>query len=194
MHLDDQSFLELNKRNKDKAFSYLVDAYSSKVFNTCINLIRSREDAEDVTQEVFTAVYLSLDTFGGDSKLSTWIYSIALNKSKEFLRKKTRKKRSGMMTTIEKDDSHTVPTATIEFNHPGVLLENKERTQVLFHAIDQLVENQKISYTLHKIEGMSYSEIAELTELSVSSVESLMFRAKKKLHQLLEDYYKENEQ
>jgi RNA polymerase sigma factor (sigma-70 family) len=194
MHLDDQSFLELNKRNKDKAFSYLVDAYSSKVFNTCINLIRSREDAEDVTQEVFTAVYLSLDTFGGDSKLSTWIYSIALNKSKEFLRKKTRKKRSGMMTTIEKDDSHTVPTATIEFNHPGVLLENKERTQVLFHAIDQLAENQKISYTLHKIEGMSYSEIAELTELSVSSVESLMFRAKKKLHQLLEDYYKENEQ
>ncbi|MFT6984164.1 MAG: RNA polymerase sigma-70 factor (ECF subfamily) [Crocinitomicaceae bacterium] len=194
MHLDDQSFLELNKRNKDKAFSYLVDAYSSKVFNTCINLIRSREDAEDVTQEVFTAVYLSLDTFGGDSKLSTWIYSIALNKSKEFLRKKTRKKRSGMMTTIEKDDSHTVPNATIEFNHPGVLLENKERTQVLFHAIDQLAENQKISYTLHKIEGMSYSEIAELTELSVSSVESLMFRAKKKLHQLLEDYYKENEQ
>jgi len=193
MHLDDQSFLELSKRNKDKAFNYLVDAYSSKVFNTCINLIRNREDAEDVTQEVFTAVYLSLDTFGGDSKLSTWIYSIALNKSKEFLRKKTRKKRSGMMTTIEKDDSHTVPTATIEFNHPGVLLENKERTQVLFGAIDQLAENQKIAYTMHKIEGMSYSEIAELTELSVSSVESLMFRAKKKLQQLLEDYYKENE-
>jgi RNA polymerase sigma-70 factor (ECF subfamily) len=193
MHLDDQSFLELSRKSKDRAFNYLVDAYSSKVFNTCINLIRNREDAEDVTQEVFTAVYLSLDTFGGDSKLSTWIYSIALNKSKEFLRKKTRKKRSVMMTTLEKDDSHIVPTATIEFDHPGVLLENKERTQILFDAIDQLAENQKIAYTMHKIEGMSYSEIAELTELSVSSVESLMFRAKKKLQQLLEDYYKENE-
>ena len=193
MHLDDQSFLELSRKSKDRAFNYLVDAYSSKVFNTCINLIRNREDAEDVTQEVFTAVYLSLDTFGGDSKLSTWIYSIALNKSKEFLRKKTRKKRSGMMTTLEKDDSHIVPTATIEFDHPGVLLENKERTQILFEAIDQLAENQKIAYTMHKIEGMSYSEIAELTELSVSSVESLMFRAKKRLQQLLEDYYKENE-
>ena len=193
MHLDDQSFLELSRKSKDRAFNYLVDAYSSKVFNTCINLIRNRADAEDVTQEVFTAVYLSLDTFGGDSKLSTWIYSIALNKSKEFLRKKTRKKRSVMMTTLEKDDSHIVPTATIEFDHPGVLLENKERTQILFDAIDQLAENQKIAYTMHKIEGMSYSEIAELTELSVSSVESLMFRAKKKLQQLLEDYYKENE-
>ena len=193
MHLDDQSFLELSRKSKDRAFNYLVDAYSSKVFNTCINLIRNREDAEDVTQEVFTAVYLSLDTFGGDSKLSTWIYSIALNKSKEFLRKKTRKKRSVMMTTLEKDDSHIVPTATIEFDHPGVLLENKERTQILFDAIDQLAENQKIAYTMHKIEGMSYSEIAELTELSVSSVESLMFRAKKRLQQLLEDYYKENE-
>lgn len=193
MHLDDQSFLELSKKNKDRAFNYLVDAYSSKVFNTCINLIHNSEDAEDVTQEVFTAIYLSLDTFDGNSKLSTWIYSIALNKSKEFLRKKTRKKRSGMMTTIEKDDSHTVPNATIEFNHPGVLLENKERSIVLFDAIDKLAENQKIAYTLHKIEGMSYSEIAELTDLSVSSVESLMFRAKKKLQQLLEDYYEENE-
>ena len=94
---------------------------------------------------------------------------------------------------MEKDDSHIVPTATIEFDHPGVLLENKERTQILFDAIDQLAENQKIAYTMHKIEGISYSEIAELTELSVSSVESLMFRAKKKLQQLLEDYYKENE-
>lgn len=193
MQLDDQSFVELSKRNKDKAFNHLVDAYSSKVFNTCINLIRNKEDAEDVTQEVFTAIYLSLDTFGGTSKLSTWIYSIALNKSKEFLRKKTRKKRSGFMTTIEKDDSHIVPTATIEFNHPGVLMENKERSVILFEAIDQLAENQKIAYTLHKIEGKSYTEVAELTELSVSSVESLMFRAKKKLQQLLESYYKENE-
>jgi len=193
MHLDDQSFIELSRKNKDKAFSYLVDAYSSKVFNTCINLIRNKEDAEDVTQEVFTAIYLSINSFGGSSKLSTWIYSIAINKSKEFLRKKTRKKRSGFMTTLEKDDSHIVPTATIEFNHPGVLMENKERTKILFEAIDQLAENQKIAYTLHKIEGKSYTEISEITELSVSSIESLMFRAKKKLQLLLKTYFEENE-
>lgn len=193
MHLDDQSFLELSKRNKDKAFHYLVDEYSGKVYNTCISLLRNKEDAEDVTQEAFTAIYLSLDSFNGGSKLSTWIYSIAINKSKEFLRKKTRKKRSGFMTTLEKDDSHFVPEATIEYDHPGVKLEDKERTQILFKAIDQLADNQKTAYTLHKIDGVSYTEIAEIMELSVSSVESLMFRAKKKLKELLFNYYEENE-
>lgn len=194
MHLDDQSFIELTKRNKDSAFNYLVDAYAGKVFNTCINLVRNKEDAEDVTQEVFTAIYLSIDSFNGDSKLSTWIYSVSLNKSKEFLKRKTRKKRSGFMTTLEHEDSHFVPESTVEFNHPGVLLENKQRTEILFSAIDQLADNQKTAYTMHKIEGLSYIEIAELMELSVSSVESLMFRAKQRLQKLLEDYYIENEQ
>ena len=66
-------------------------------------------------------------------------------------------------------------------------------TEVLFNALDQLAENQKVAYTMHKIEGKSYTEIAELTELSVSSVESLMFRAKKKLQSLLKTYFEENE-
>ena len=92
MKLDDQSFIELAQKNKDRAFSILVDSFSGKIFNTCINLVRNKEDAEDLTQEVFTAIYLHLDKFRGKSKLSTWIYSLALNKSKEFLRKKNQKK------------------------------------------------------------------------------------------------------
>lgn len=193
MELDEQHFLNLVKDNKDRAYGMLVEAYASRIFNTCLNLIRNQEDAEDLTQEVFTAVYLSLDNFGGNSKLSTWIYSIALNKSKEFLRNKTRKKRSGHLTVIENDESHFMPSGVIEFNHPGVLLENQERAQVLFNAIDQLAENQKIAYTMHKIEGTSYAEIASILNTSVSSVESLMFRAKKRLKEILRDYYEENE-
>jgi len=193
MHIDDQSIIALVEKNKDRAFQLLVDAYASKVFNTCINLLRNKEDAEDVTQEVFTAVYLSIESFSGSSKLSTWIYSIAINKSKEFLRSKTRKKRFGFMTTLEKEDSHALPSATIEFDHPGVLLENKERTEILFRAIDQLAENQKIAYTMHKIEGLSYTEIAEAMETSISSVESLMFRSKKRLQEILKNYYEQNE-
>lgn len=191
--IDDISLLELAKSNKDKAFNYLIVEYSKKVFNTCANILRNKEDAEDVTQEVFTAVYLSIDTFEGKSKLSTWIYSIALNKSKEFLRNKTRKKRFGILTTIEREDSHFMPDQVINFDHPGVLLENKERAEVFFQALDQLAENQKTAYTLHKIEGVSYIEIAEIMETSVSSVESLMFRAKKKLKEVLTDYFERNE-
>ena len=193
MELDEEKFITLLNSDKDKAFHMLVNAYASRIFNTCVNLVRNKEDAEDVVQEVFTAVYLSIDSFDGNAKLSTWIYSIAINKSKEFLRKKTRKKRFGFMTTIGKDESHEMPIATIEFNHPGVLLENKERTEVLFRAMDQLAENQKVAYTMHKIEGKSYSEIAEILNTSVSSVESLMFRAKGKLKKLLSDYYEKNE-
>lgn len=171
----------------------LVNAYASKIYNTCINLVRNQEDAEDLVQEVFTAVYLSIEKFSGGSKLSTWIYSIALNKSKEFLRSKTRKKRFGFMTTLERSDSHEVPNAIVEFDHPGVLLENKERTKVLFEAIDQLSENQKLAYTMHKIEGISYADIAQILETTVPSIESLMFRAKTKLKKLLINYYEKNE-
>lgn len=88
MDLEDRLFLELYMKNKDEAFLYLIEKYAAQIFNTCMNIVRHFEDAEDVTQEVFTTVYISLENFNGTSKLSTWIYGIALNKSKEFLRKK----------------------------------------------------------------------------------------------------------
>ena len=77
-----------------------------------------------------------------------------------------------------------------EFNHPGVLLENKEKSATIFKAIHQLPEGQKTVFTLHKVDGKSYKEISEIMEKSLSSVESLMFRAKKNLQQQLEYYYK----
>jgi len=193
MKLDDLTFIELARKNKDRAFSLLVDSYSRKIFSTCINLVRNQEDAEDVTQEVFTAIYLNLDKFKGDSKLSTWIYAVALNKSKEFLRKKTRKKRFGIFTIIEKEDSHTLPENVINYEHPGIQLENKERAAIFYRALDQLAENQKNAFILHKIEGVSYAEIADILETTIPSVESLMFRAKKKLKVILSDYYENNE-
>lgn len=192
MHLDDPSILESIQHDIGRGYQLLVDAYADRVFSTCLNLTRNREDAEDVTQEVFTTIYLSISSFEGNSKLSTWIYAIATNKCKEFLRKKTRKKRSGFHTELEREDSHTLPLQIINFQHPGVVLEDKERADILFSAIDQLAENQQIAYTLHKIEGRSYQEVAEMMEVSISSVESLLFRAKKRLQQLLENYYREN--
>ena len=77
-----------------------------------------------------------------------------------------------------------------EFNHPGVQLEQKERSEQLFKAINQLPENQKVVFTLHKIDGLTYKEVSEITQKSISSVESLMFRAKKNLQLQLEQYYK----
>lgn len=191
MHVEDQDLLVLLRKNKDRAYRYLVDTYAGMIYNTCFNLVRSVEDAEDLVQEVFTAVYLSLDSFEGNSKVSTWVYSIAINKSKEFLRSKTRKKRSGHMVLIEKEESHFLPSQVIDFDHPGVKMEDKELAAVLFSAIDQLSENQQVAFVMHKIEGYSYEEISRKMDLSISSVESLMFRSRKKLKELLENYYKE---
>ena len=191
MHVEDQDLLVLLRKNKDRAYRYLLDTYAGMIYNTCFNLVRSEEDAEDLVQEVFTAVYLSLDSFEGNSKVSTWVYSIAINKSKEFLRSKTRKKRSGHMVVIEKEESHFLPSQVIDFDHPGVKMEDKELAAVLFSAIDQLSENQQVAFVMHKIEGYSYEEISRKMDLSISSVESLMFRARKKLKELLENYYKE---
>ncbi|WP_417875905.1 RNA polymerase sigma factor [Winogradskyella sediminis] len=77
-----------------------------------------------------------------------------------------------------------------EMNHPGILLENKELNATLFKAINSLPESQAVVFTLHKIDGKSYQEVAEITDRSLSSVESVMFRAKKNLKKLLENYYK----
>lgn len=76
-----------------------------------------------------------------------------------------------------------------DFHHPGVTLDNKERAAVLFKAISQLPANQKIAFTLHKLEGLSYQEVSEVMKTSVSSVESLMHRAKSNLKKWLIVHY-----
>lgn len=192
MQLDDQSFILLAERNPDKAFLYLVDQYSDMVFSVCVNLVLQREDAEDLTQEVFTSAYTSLGSFQGNSKLSTWLYSIALNKSKEFLRNKTRQKRSGHHVQVDGEHMQWMQSGLVELDHPGVLLENKERAAIYYTALEQLPTNQREAWVLHKNEGLSYAEVAEIMNTSISSIESLMFRARKGLQQLLRDFYEKN--
>jgi RNA polymerase sigma-70 factor (ECF subfamily) len=86
-----------------------------------------------------------------------------------------------------------VKTEASHFHHPGVQLENKERATILFSAIDKLPENQKTAFILAKLEDLSYSEISEVMNISNSSVESLLFRAKQNLQKLLGAYYQKNE-
>ena len=84
-------------------------------------------------------------------------------------------------------------SANAPFYHPGILLENKERSAILFQAISLLPVNQRTAFVLHKVEGLSQSEISRIMDTSVSSVESLIVRARRKLQQLLSDYYEKNE-
>lgn len=181
------------KKGDQKAFQELVAAYSQKVYNLSLGILQNEEDAEDATQEVFTTVFLSINQFKGESKLSTWIYRISVNKCREFIRKKSRKKRFGFLTTLENVEHKSFQSENANFMHPGIELENQERAAILFEAINRLPENQKIAFSMHKMDGVPYEEIAEIMKTTLSSVESLMFRARHNLKQLLSTYYEENE-
>ena len=152
--------------------------------------MQNTEDAEDITQEVFIQVYHSVQQFKGDSKISTWLYRITVSKSLDFLRSKKRKKRFAFVQSLFGTESTEPLVEQATFVHPGVQLENKERAGILFKAIDKLPENHKVAFTLNKVEGLSYQEVAEVMQLSVSSVESLLFRAKNNLQDSLKNYYK----
>jgi len=149
-------------------------------------------DAEDITQEVFAEVFESIHHFRGQSKLSTWIYRITLTKCLELLRSRKRVKRSAVILSLFGKEQQINVTSAEPFYHPGIRLENKELSAILFNAISKLPLNQRTAFTLHKIENLSYAELSEVMGVSLSSVESLMFRAKKNLKELLESYYEQN--
>jgi RNA polymerase sigma-70 factor (ECF subfamily) len=169
-------------------FSELYETYKDKVFNTVISYLQNQEDAEEVTQDVFVEVHRSLRSFEGKSSTGTWIYRISVNKSLDFIRTKNRKKRFAFISDLF-DDKGDIKHEPADFNHPGVKLENKENAALLFRTINELSENQKTAFILSKVEGLSYSEISEIMELSVSSIESLLVRAKQNLQKKLLNYF-----
>lgn len=171
------------------AFKELYDVFSSRVYNTTLGILQNKEDAEDVTQEVFVQVFRSLRNFKQQSSLSTWIYRITINKAFEFIRNKKRKKRFAIVKSIFANEETEEP---VDFLHPGILAENRERGKILFRAIDKLSEKQKTAFILSKIENLSHREICDIMGLSLSSVESLIFRAKENLKKDLYDFYMEN--
>ena len=181
------------QEGNQKAFGYLVENFQDRVYNTCLGVLRNAEDAEDIAQEVFVEIHRSVQAFKAESKLSTWIYRICVTKSLDHLRSKKRKKRFGFVKSIFGENDNEPRFEIPDFVHPGVQLENQERAAYLFKAIEQLPENQKVAFTLNKIECLSYQEISEATEMSVSAVESLLFRAKQNLKKILTDYYEETE-
>jgi RNA polymerase sigma factor (sigma-70 family) len=184
---DNELLLQLRQGNQN-AFRQLIAQCEDLVFNTALGILQNQEDAEDVTQDVFVQAFQSIHQFKGDAKISTWLYRITLSKTMDHLRKKKRKKRFAMIKSLFGDQGELLEDPP-EFVHPGVQLDQKETSKVLFKAISQLPDTQRVAFTLNKVEGLSYQEISEIMENSVSAVESLMHRAKANLRKILGDYY-----
>jgi RNA polymerase sigma-70 factor (ECF subfamily) len=182
------------REGNEQAFRQLVDQHHDRVFNTALGLLQHFENAQDVTQEVFIEVFRSIRQFRGESSLSTWIYRITVQKSLEHIRSGKRLKRSGLLFRLFGNEAQLNIQTSHPFYHPGINLENKERAAILFSAMALLQINQRTAFTLHKVEGLSHNEIAEIMSTTVSAVESLIVRARRKLREILSDYYEKNEQ
>jgi len=184
---NETELIEQLKLGDETAFKTIVEQWKDMVYNTILGIVQNETEAEDLAQDVFIKVFEKISTFKGDSKFSTWLYRIATTTALDHLRSKKRKKRFGFLQSLGggNDEKESIP----DFNHPGVSLDNKERAAVLFKAIESLPENQKTAYTLHKLEGLSYRDVSEVLNTTVSAVESLMSRANQNLRKELEEYY-----
>lgn len=164
-------------------FKGIYDQYVALVYTVALHYLQNTQDAEEITQDVFVQVHQSLHKFRNDAALKTWIYRITINKSLDFIKYKKSRKR--FFVFGHKADAEAELHKIAHFEHPGILMENKENAEQLFAVINQLPENQKTAFLLSKLEGLSNPEIAAIMEVSVSSVESLVFRAKTSLREKL---------
>jgi RNA polymerase sigma-70 factor (ECF subfamily) len=171
-----------------EAFQNIFEENKALIYCLCFRLLGNRQEAENLTQEIFLNAFRSYPYFRGESKVSTWLYRIAINLSNKDLRRKKLKKfvslnflseESGRTPTIE--PAHTR-------NGPPAELEKKEMERIVQRLIRSLPERQRIAITLQYYEGLAYEEIASAMEISRSSVESLLFRAKQNLGKRLAPY------
>jgi len=186
--LNEWELIEQLKQGDQSAFKFIVDTWKDMVYNTALSIVQQEEDAEDVTQEVFVQVYQSIEGFKRESKFSTWLYRITLSKAMDHERRKKRKKRFAFVKSLFGEGSEVVVDPP-DFNHPGVSLDNKEKAAILFKAMESLPDNQRMAFVLNKVEGLSYQEISEVMETTVSAVESLLHRAKTNLRKELKTFY-----
>ena len=177
--MNESEIIEQLKSGDKNAFNILVDTYRNQVLNICYRFLLNKEDAEDASQEVFIEVFYSVRDFRADSKLSTWIYRIAVSKSLDEIKKRNRKKRiSSFGKTIGLEKIVNLVTGN---ERPDKTFEENEGLTELMKSLEKLPENQRIALTLSKVEGYNNTEIAETMQTTVAAVESLIYRAKQHL-------------
>ncbi|GAB4429464.1 MAG: RNA polymerase sigma factor [Bacteroidia bacterium] len=161
------------------SFETLYETHKDLVFNLCLHYVPNREDATELTQEVFVKVHRHLPAFRGESGHKTWIYRIAIRTCLDFLR--SRKRRQRWRVSLGGDSQPQVA----DFDHPGVQLEQQEALAAIFALIDALPERQKTALILSRLEHKIQREVAEIMGLHEKAVESLLHRARTRLREQL---------
>jgi len=167
------------KNGSEKAFTLLVHQHKEKVRNLVFLTLGDVDYVDDISQDVFISVYHKLKEFRFESKFTTWLYRVTVNKCRDYLRKK-------------KVRSIFVPIKDVDYERSGKSdSDSIDIPQLVRNAISRLPDKLKTPLILRDIEGFSYKEIADKLECEVGTVKSRIFRARESLKIILEPYQKE---
>ena len=192
MQNQDTTLMLRTKDGDQTAFKELVEKHKLSVLNLCLRFSGNKPDAEDLAQDVFMRIYQAAPRYEAKAAFTTWMYRIAVNLCLNYQRRKKILTFFSIDSNYgsEEDHQRKIPDI-ISSERPDTDFEKKERQQFVQKAIQSLPENQRTVVILHRYQNLSYQEIADTLETSVSAVESRLFRAKlnlkKKLLPLLKD-------
>jgi RNA polymerase sigma-70 factor, ECF subfamily len=187
---DDKILVARCKEGDRRAFQTIVSKYERRVYGIVIGMIRDKEEAWDLTQDVFVKIYRYLGTFEGNSALYTWIYRITVNSCLDYLRKKR-------IYKVEYDDSRGQKasvevlfplTGQASSGTPQKRLLREELMEKVNEALGQLSPKHKQMIILREVEGLAYQEIADVLEISIGTVMSRLFHARKHMQRILSKY------
>ena len=182
--MDEKDLVQRSKDGDEEAFGVLVNKYKTKMYHLAYSLTHDAQVADDLAQEVFIKAYFALDKFKGKSEFGTWIYRIAINHCRDFLRKKNRIIQIPLENIIEK----------ISTRESDILPEEKEqeetkRRKIIHTTIQTLPDKYRTILSLRDIQDFSYNEIARILVISPGTVDSRLHRARKMLQTKLEPFF-----
>ncbi len=192
VHLENEATLVAEaKEGNAEAFTVLMNQYERNIFRLALNITSNKEDAEDVLQESFLKAYTNLGRFQGNSRFYTWLVRIAVNESLMKLRKRRSDRQVSLDEKLETEDDGLLPREIVDWgDNPEQRYAKTEWQEILAEATQTLEPAFRTVFTLRDVEQLSTEETAEALGLSVPAVKSRLLRARLKLRQRLNKYFK----
>lgn len=190
----DLALVDRARAGDTAAFEVLVRQYDRQIYRTALHITQNREDAEDITQDVFFKAFQKLEQFQGNSKFSTWLVRIAVNESLMRLRRRKTSKTVSMDQDVETEEG-AIPRDFAEWRpNPEQIFSQGELGDILRKTIAGLPPGFRTVFTLRDIENLSTEETAEALGLSVPAVKSRLLRARLQLRERLSRYFRQRKE
>lgn len=186
----DKELVEKAQRGDVHAFEELVQRYHGKIYGLTYNMTSNREDAEDLTQEVFVKAHEAIARFKGNSSFYTWIYRIAVNKTINYRKKRNRKRAMSLDQfdqEIKQDEDYHALTSK---GSPLRNINLSELQKRLNEALQNLSEKHRTVVVLHDVQGIPHEEIAKMVGASVGTIRSRLFYARRQMQGELTEFMK----